>query len=227
MKPNPDTTTIPRRRLLQLAGGAVVVTLLGSTLGNGLSLAALHGDTKMKILVLTGSPRKKGTSALLADEFITGALEKGHDVQRIDAAFEEVGPCRACYYCDSHGGQCVQRDSMDKILPAVLAADMIVLVTPIYYYNMSAQLKVVMDRFRAKRDELRTLSKKSAMFATCGGPAEWSMDAVDANYRCMLKYLPWEDQGTLYAKAVYAREDIEGTEHPAEARRMGLALPQA
>jgi multimeric flavodoxin WrbA len=175
-------------------------------------------------LVLTGSPRKEGTSALLADEFIAGAKEKGHAVVRFDTAFEQVNPCTACYYCDLHDGQCIQKDSMEKILPEVFSADMIVLVTPIYYFNMSAQLKVVIDRFRARRDDLRKHPMKSVMMATCGSDFEWAMDAVNAHYQCLLKYLPWENQGALFARKVYARKDIEGTEHPVKAKELGLSL---
>ncbi len=226
MDENHSSNTIERysrRQVLQLAGG-VVVTLLGSTLGNGMAFAALNGDKKMKIVILTGSPHEKGTSALLTDEFIAGAKGKGHTIVRFDTAFEQIGPCRACYYCDSHDGQCFQRDAMDKILPEVLSADMIVLVTPIYYYNMSAQLKVVIDRFHAKRDAMRAHPMKSAVIATCGGSAEWSMDGVDAHYRCLLKYLPWDDQGVLYAKKVYARKDIEATGYPDKAKEFGQRL---
>lgn len=178
----------------------------------------------MKIIILTGSPRRHGTSSLLADEFAAGAIEKGHEIVRFDTAFEQIGSCKACYYCDDHGGQCIQRDAMDKILPAVLSADMLMLVTPIYYYNMSGQLKMTIDRFRARRDDLRQHKMKSALMATCGGPAEWSMDAVMAHYQCLLKYLPWEDQGVLFAKKVPAREDMEGTGFPAEARAFGSKI---
>ena len=48
----------------------------------------------MKIVVVTGSPHKAGTSALLADKFIEGAKSKGHDVFRFNAAFEDIHPCR-------------------------------------------------------------------------------------------------------------------------------------
>lgn len=54
----------------------------------------------MKIVVITGSPHKKGTSALLADEFIRGAKEAGHEVSRFDAAFENVHPCIGCNKCE-------------------------------------------------------------------------------------------------------------------------------
>lgn len=65
----------------------------------------------MKVTVITGSPHKKGTSALLADKFIEGAKESGHEVLRFDAAFEEVKPCLACDYCASHDGECIRKDA--------------------------------------------------------------------------------------------------------------------
>ena len=63
----------------------------------------------MKVTVITGSAHKKGTSALLADKFIEGAKEAGHEVFRFDAAFENVKPCLGCEYCSSHDSECVQR----------------------------------------------------------------------------------------------------------------------
>ena len=89
----------------------------------------------MKIVVLSGSPHKKGTSALLVDEFIAGATEKGHEVTRIDCAFKKVGPCLGCDYCVAHDGQCVQKDDMAVIRPEILAADMIVIASGVYYYG--------------------------------------------------------------------------------------------
>ncbi|WP_308771640.1 flavodoxin family protein [uncultured Bilophila sp.] len=137
----------------------------------------------MKIVVLTGSPHRQGTSALLADEFIAGAVSKGHAIVRFDTAFEKVGPCRACYHCDRHDGECIQKDAMRKILPEILSADMIVLVTPLYYFNMTAQLKTVLDRLMPQRAALRKHPMKSAMLVTCGSNTDWNMDAIMANYK--------------------------------------------
>lgn len=63
----------------------------------------------MHILVITGSPHKRGTSALLVDAFLEGATAAGHQVERFDSAFAAVAPCKACDFCRSHGEQCTQK----------------------------------------------------------------------------------------------------------------------
>lgn len=214
---------VSRRHLLKMAGGALAFSLLPYPASTADLLAADTGKP-MKIVMLTGSPHRKGTSALLADEFTAGATAKGHTVVRFDAAFEKVGPCRGCYYCDRHNGECVQKDAMRKILPEVLSADMIVLVTPLYYFNMTAQLKTVLDRLTPQRAALRKHPMKSAMLVTCGSDTVWNMDAVMAHYKVLQQYLPWEDQGVILAKHVLERKDIEGTAFPAEANGLGARL---
>ncbi len=69
----------------------------------------------MKIVVVTGSPHKAGTSALLADKFIEGAQSKGHEVFRFNAAFEDIHPCRGCDACGMNG-PCVQKDAIEEKL---------------------------------------------------------------------------------------------------------------
>lgn len=220
-----DAPTIPfdktRRTLLKMMAGSVGVAFATTLLNPADILADSEEEKQMKIVMLTGSPRRKGTSALLADEFISGATSKGHNVVRIDTAFEKVGPCKACYYCAKHDGNCIQKDAMQDILPEVLSSDMIVLATGLYYYSFPAQLKTVLDRFMPQREAFRKHPMKSAMLITCGSNTDWNMDAVIAHYGVLLKYLPWEDQGVILAKNVFAREDIERTDFPAQAKQFG------
>lgn len=214
-----------RRFMLKLLSGSLALALMPSKVASAADLLLTDNQGKtMKIVMLTGSPHRQGTSALLADEFIAGASSKGHTIIRFDTAFEKVGPCRACYYCNEHNGECIQQDAMQKILPEVLSADMLVLVTPLYYYNMTAQLKTVIDRMMPRREELRKHRMKTAMLVTCGSNTAWNMDAVMAQYKVLQQYLPWEDQGVVLAKHVFARKDIEGTEYPAAARALGSSL---
>ena len=98
----------------------------------------------MKIVVLEGSPNKSGSSNLLADALIRGAREAGHTVQVIDAAHSDIHPCTGCIHC-GYEGPCVQKDDMEKFRGMILDADMVVFVTPLYYYGMSAQLKTLID----------------------------------------------------------------------------------
>lgn len=126
----------------------------------------------MKIVVVTGSPHKAGTSALLADKFIEGAQSKGHDVFRFNAAFEDIHPCRGCDACGMNG-PCVQKDAIEeKLIHKLVECDMIVLVTPLYYFGFSAQLKTVIDRFYSRTGSIH--KKKSALLATAWNNDSWT-----------------------------------------------------
>ena len=95
----------------------------------------------MKIVVITGSHHKNGTSAHLAAAFIRGAEETGHEVCRFDAAFRQVHPCIACETCHNTDRGCVFADDMKTLYPELLAADAVAFATPIYYYAMNAQIR--------------------------------------------------------------------------------------
>ena len=73
----------------------------------------------MKIVMITGSPHRHGTSALLADAFIQGAQEAGHTVFRFDAAFQELHPCRACERCHNTDKGCIYKDGMEELNPHI------------------------------------------------------------------------------------------------------------
>lgn len=178
----------------------------------------------MKITVITSSRHKHGTSALLADEFIRGAHEVGHKVFRFDAAFEKVSPCLACDRCRLGSATCVQKDSMEKLNPRLLGADVVVFVTPLYYFGLSAQLKTVIDRFYANNYKLMGSGKQAILMATSYDANDWTMKAITAHYQTIVKYLKWIDGGVLLASGCGTRGDIERTNFPAMAYQMGKEL---
>ena len=92
----------------------------------------------MKILVITGSAHKQGTTAYLAEKFVQGATEAGHEIYRFDAAFKNVHPCIACDKCH-RTGVCTFQDDMNELNPRLIEADAVVFVSPIYYSNITAQ----------------------------------------------------------------------------------------
>lgn len=104
------------RKSLLAATGSMI-------LGGGIMKAVENLNTKnssrMKIVVLTGSPRRNGNSAYLAEQFIKGAQEKGHEIYRFDCAFKQVGPCRACNHCGMDG-PCVIRMILMNCVPTSL-----------------------------------------------------------------------------------------------------------
>lgn len=131
----------------------------------------------MKILVLESSPNRHGSSNMLAGEFIRGAEEAGHRVQVVDVAHADIHPCSGCVAC-GYEGPCAQKDDMEALRADILAADMLVFVTPLYYYGMSAQLKILVDRFCAFNASLTAGRKKSALIAAAWNSDSWTFGAL-------------------------------------------------
>lgn len=177
----------------------------------------------MKVTIITGSPHKKGTSALLADEFIRGAQEAGWDTFRFDSAFEQVAPCLGCDRCGIGAAPCVQKDAMQKLTPELLTSQAVALVTPLYYFGFSAQIKTVIDRFYANSGKL-TGGKKVFLMATAYDSSDWTMSALTAHYETLARYMRWQDSGRVLAAGCGARPDIERSRFPQEAYQLGLSL---
>lgn len=97
------------------------------------------------ILIISGSPRKNGNSDILCDRFAKGAVESGHQVDKVFLASENIGYCRGCGVCNTTH-KCVQKDDMTEILDKMVNADVIVMATPVYFYTMDGQMKTFIDR---------------------------------------------------------------------------------
>ena len=98
-----------------------------------------------KVLILSTSPRRGSNSEALAEAFARGASESGHEVELIALRDKELRFCRGCFACQK-SGKCVIRDDMQEIVPKMEQADVLVFATPIYYYEMSGQMKTLLDR---------------------------------------------------------------------------------
>lgn len=176
----------------------------------------------MKIVTITSSPHRKGTTDVLASAFCRGAEEAGHEVFRFDAARERVQPCLACDAC-RRTGACVQKDGMESLMPRLLEADGIAFVTPLYYYGMSAQLKAVIDRFYARNSDLAG-KKRTVLLAASYDAEDWTMAALERHYETILRYLGWEDAGRVLAVGCGDRAAIEQTDFLEQAYRLGKGL---
>ncbi|MBU0653054.1 MAG: flavodoxin family protein, partial [Proteobacteria bacterium] len=100
-----------------------------------------------KVLVLLGSPRKKGNSAILADRIAKGAKAAGAKVETIFLHGLKIAPCKSCYACQKKKSKgCAIKDAMQDLYPKLLAADAWVIASPVYWFTMSAQTKLFMDR---------------------------------------------------------------------------------
>ena len=211
-----------RRDFLRKSALAALGTAVG---GTGLVQAFKHIDNgnkntnRMKITVLTGSPRKSGNSACLAGQFIKGAEEKGHEVFRFDCALKNVGPCRACNRCGMDG-PCVFKDDFEFIRKHIVDADLVAFATPMYYFGISTQIKAVIDRFYAINERIH-VPKKAVLMMTYANTAASEAKPIISHYEVLLNYLGWTDAGQIIAPGVWPVGAINHTKYPEQAYRLG------
>lgn len=170
------------------------------------------------VLIVGGSPRKDGNSELLCKEFARGAKEAGHQTEYLSLAGKKIGFCIACGACAN--GTCPQKDDAAEIIQKMLAADVIVLATPVYFYTMSAQLKALIDRSVMVYPQIR--DKEFYFIMTMA-------DTNSANFKGTLEALRGflaccensRECGMIEAPGVYQKGEILGTAFMEESYRMG------
>lgn len=208
---------------LLLSGCGILGTSAGVA-GEEVQKNSVSGGNKMKIVVINSSPhaRDESTSIYLSDRFSAGAVSAGHQVFTFDGANEETHPCRGCDICHMNG-PCVFSDAIEnKLMPELLSADMIVLVTPLYYYGMSAQLKTVIDRFYSRTGMLH--GKKSMLIATAYDSADWTMTALSEHYATLVRYMDWVDVGQVLGIGCGSRALVEKSSFGEQAYNIGANL---
>lgn len=150
----------------------------------------------MKILLLSGSPRKNGNSSAMADAFINGAESAGHEVVRFDVAGMNISGCQGCEYCHTQGdGQCIQQDDMSQIYPHLADCDMIVFASAVYYWTLTAQLQAALHRFYAVGKPPK--AAKFAMLLSSGSPGVY--DAINSQMQSAFSFMGMEIAGVITA----------------------------
>ncbi len=177
----------------------------------------------MKITILMGSPNKKGSTAILAEEFKRGAEEAGHTCEMIDVCHANVHPCTGCIYC-GYEGPCAQKDDMEDIRKTLQQSDMVVFATPLYYYGMSAQLKTVVDRFCAFNSSLNSRHLKSALLTVAWNADDWTFEALTAHYNTLVRYINFEDMGMILGYGCGTPSMTKRSGYPEQAYKLGKSL---
>ena len=159
-----------------------------------------------KVVVITGSPRKNGNSAAMAEAFIKAAEEKGHTVTRFDAAMMNVGGCHACETCFKSGKACSFDDD-------ILEADDIVFAMPVYWYSIPGQIKNVIDKIYsfcvAGKD---VAGKGCGLIACCEEEDMTVLDGVRMPLERSAALLKWHMIGEVLIPGVLNTGDIEKTD---------------
>ena len=152
----------------------------------------------MNILILNGSPRPQGDTAKMVNIFRQAAESEGHTVTVFSVCRMDIRGCLACEYCHGKGqGSCVQKDDMQQIYRALPETELLVLASPIYYHNISGQLKCAIDRFySALYPTAPARMRKVAMFLA-SGDADMTDGARFSYEGDFLGYLGLEDVGLV------------------------------
>ena len=147
-----------------------------------------------KIVVITGSPRKKGNSFAMTEVFIKAAEKKGHTVKRFDAAMMSVSGCHACETCFKE-------------------ADAVVFSMPVYWYTIPSQIKAVIDKlFSFYHAEIDISGKECAIITCCEEDDKSVMDGIRIPIERSAALLKWKMIGAVMIPAVVNTGDIDKTD---------------
>ncbi len=181
---------------------------------------------RKKIVILNGSPRRAGNTTALAAEFTRGAEEAGNTVTEFFLDGMDIHGCKGCFGGDSSREYpCAQKDDMGKIYPAVRDCDVIVLATPLYFWNMSGQIRMAVDRLFALEEGgdnlLRGNGRASALLMAAEGH---SFEDVVLYYDHLVERLRWENLGHVLAGWNANVGDIEGKPELQQAYELGKSI---
>lgn len=174
------------------------------------------------VLVITGSPRVDGNSDRLADAFIDGAVSAENNIVRFDAGRMNIGPCKACGECFAKGGACAVSNGFNTIAPEIAKSDVIVFVTPLYWFSFTSQIKNVIDKMYSFYHAGKDISGKECMLIVCGASAdEKDYEGISVTYSLMADYLKWENKAILKVMGVSEKGDVKNTPFLEKAEELG------
>jgi multimeric flavodoxin WrbA len=183
----------------------------------------------MKIVAVLGSPRPKGNSALMAEAFLQTARERGADTEVYLLNQMNTKGCQGCGKCKTESQTCVVDDDLKPVYESLRGADLLVLASPVYFGDLSAQLKCFWDRTYAlfNPDFTTRLApgKKSVMFLAQANPAEEMFNDIHPRYERWLKMFGFADNFVIRAVGVKEAGEVKNLPEPlTQARKLAQEL---
>jgi multimeric flavodoxin WrbA len=190
----------------------------------------LEGKAKTKqVLVILGSPRRKGNSSTLAARISRGAKSAGAEVETVFLQGLKISPCRGCNTCQKHDSKgCAIKDDMQQIYPKLISADAWVIASPVYWFTMSAQTKIFMDRCYALPAYTKNpfAGKRIAIAMSYGDADPVRSGCVNAlrTFQDAFRYTGSKIVGMVYGSAMEAGEIANNKVLMREAEELGKRL---
>ena len=167
----------------------------------------------MKIVALLGSPRPNGNSAVIARKFLETAEQSGADVEVYEVNNMAYKGCQGCGSCKTKTDYCVIEDELTPVYESIKTADVLVMASPVYFGDLSGQLKCFFDRTYsfANPDFTSRLApgKKSVFILTQGAPVENMFDDIHPRYEQWLKMFGFGPNYLIRALGVQGAGEVK------------------
>ncbi len=192
----------------------------------------MRDDEKPKsVLVLLGSPRKKGNSTTMARQITKGAESMGAQVETLYLNGMHISPCQGCYYCQQEERPgCAVNDDMQTVYPKLLESDAWVIASPVYWFSMTAQTKIFMDRcfamFRDTAEQSPFFNKRIAIAMSYGDSDAFNSGCVNAlrSFQDAYNYVGARIVGMVYGSAEKPGEIMSNQGLMQQAEELGRKL---
>jgi multimeric flavodoxin WrbA len=189
-----------------------------------------------RILVIVGGGRPNGNTNQLVDAFIKGAIEAGHEVDKVSLNKTEVNGCIGCNAC-RYGKPCIQKDGFNEIVPKIKAADCIVFASPLLFWTLSSKIKAFIERFYciAEKDDNPPYGryekypiKDAALLMTSADDFFWTYEQAVSYYKfAIINYIGFKDRGMVLAGGcgdTNGKPQIDKTKHLITAYEFGKSI---
>ena len=174
----------------------------------------------MKIIAFCGSPRKNGNTETLLNEVVRGVEDTGHSVETFYLNAMAIKPCQDCGGCNETG-ECIIKDDMDQITEAIRNADRIILASPIFFFSLSAQVKVMIDRCQSfwcekyllkKTIETGKYERKGLLLMVGGMKKDIGVHCGEACAKAFFRTISVPEHEMIYYLGIDAKGEI--LQHP-------------
>ncbi|MGC6174562.1 flavodoxin family protein [Lacrimispora sp. 38-1] len=155
----------------------------------------------MKIATVMGSPKRHGKTAAALEFLEKKLMSQGHEIDRINVTDYHINGCLGCYACmqNKYASGCIQKDDTEQVFMRIISADAVIYASPLYSFDLTAQLKPLVDRSFSLTNTPLLDGKRVALLITCAGQEEGNADLVQEFFR---RSFDGENKGMFHTKLV-------------------------
>ncbi|MCF7918407.1 MAG: flavodoxin family protein [Candidatus Cloacimonetes bacterium] len=164
----------------------------------------------IKITAILGSPHKNGNTALLLSAYLSGVLDAHPDavIKNVILADLNIAPCNACNACkNADDSKCILEDDMSLLYVCVEKSDVLIFATPIYWWNMTAQMKTYIDRLYAMKYDKRVLKNKKIVFLTTFGAPDFESSGANIVKQSLQRIASFTGMGFIHSYGVTSQPE--------------------